>query len=209
MKSIQSWYNSILVYSIFSCVYIFLTVLATAFFLSFFEIKRTDEAVPPLFRKGDIIAIKKISLSGYRRGDIVVAKTDSGVKLLRVIGIPGERIEYRKGRFLSEGSELPLSIFNDDELRKIYLTDYDVISEQNGRTRYAVKSNPAINIPETTLADKEFYLAPDVRNTPELFLKIQNSGIRGRVEGIILSREEGILPGSISLPSDNFISANK
>ena len=206
-KTLMSWYNSSVLYSLFSCVNIILTVVAIVLFLSVFEITKADEAQPPLFRKGDLIAIKKINLSGYSSGDIVAVNSGSTGKLLRVIGLPGERIGYTKGRFLSDGSELPLSIFTEEELWKLSLTDYDVISEQNGRVRYAVKGDPSLKIQEIILSAGEYFLAPDIRNTTELFLKNEQSRIKGRVEGILYSGEAGILPGRTSLPSENFISA--
>ena len=208
-KAILSWYSSPLFYSFFSSVNILFTVISMVFFFSFFEITKTDEAHPPLFRKGDIIVIKKFIPSGYNRGDVVAVKSGAAEKILRVIGLPGERIEYRKGRFLSEGSELPLSIFTEEELRKLSLTDYDVISEHNGKVRYAVKRNPALSIPEIQLSDSEYYLAPDIRNQPELFIKAEPAMIKGRIEGILFSGEAGILPCGTSLPSDNFISASQ
>ncbi len=205
-KTLMSWYNSSVFYSLFSCVNIILTVIVAALFLSVFEITKIDEAQPPLFRKGDLIAIKKITLSGYSSGDVVAVNIGSTLKLLRVIGLPGEKIGYTKGRFLSEGSELPLSIFTEEELRKLSLTDYDVISEQNGRVRYAVKGDPALKIAEIVLSAGEYFLAPDIRDTSELFLKAEQFRIKGRVEGVLYSGETGILPGGTSLPSDNFIS---
>lgn len=205
-KSLLSWYNSAVLYSIFISTNILLTAAGAAIFISFFEIKKTDEAQPPLIRKGDFIIIKKIIPSGYNSGDIVAVKTGSDEKLLRVIGLPGEKISYVKGRFLSDGSELPLSIFTEEELRELPLTDYDVISEQNGKVRYAVKGDPDHNIPEIALKDKEYFLAPDIRDVPELFLKAESAQIKGRVEGILFSPADGILPGETSLPSDNSIS---
>jgi len=206
-KALLAWYNSAVFYSVFSSVNIILTIVAAAFFLSFFEIEKTGEAHPPLFRDGDIIIIKKITPSGYSSGDIVAVKTESGEKLLRVMGLPGERIAYINGRFLSDGSELPLSIFTEEELRKLSLTDYDVISEQNGKVRYAVKGTTDLKIQNLTLSDHEYYLAPDIRNIPELFLKADSGRIKGRVEGILFSRGAGILPGGTSLPADNYISS--
>lgn len=208
-KALLSWYNSALFYSIFSAVNIILTIVAAAFFLSFFEIKKTDEARPPLFSEGDIIIIKKIIPSGYSSGDIVAVKTESGEKLLRVIGLPGEKIAYINGRFLSDGSELPLSIFTEEDLLKLPLTDYDIVSEQNGNVRYAVKGDPGHIVPELSLSGHEYFLAPDIRNKPELFLKAESLRIKGRVEGILFSSGGGILPGGTSLPADNSISAGQ
>ena len=208
-KALLSWYNSALFYSIFSSVNIILTIFAAAFFLSFFEIKKTDEARPPLFSEGDIIIIKKIIPSGYSSGDIVAVETESGEKLLRVIGLPGEKIAYINGRFLSDGSELPLSIFTEEDLLKLPLTDYDIVSEQNGNVRYAVKGDPGHIVPELSLSGHEYFLAPDIRNKPELFLKAESLRIKGRVEGILFSRGGGILPGGTSLPADNSISAGQ
>lgn len=207
-KAILSWYNSVLFYSLFSCINIILTIISLALFLSFFEIKKTEEPHAPLFRKGDLIAIKKITPSGYSSGDVVAVKSEAGEQLLRVIGLPGEKIEYRTGRFLSEDSELPLSIFTEEELRKLPLTDYDVISEQNGKVRYAVKGDLSLKIPQIILSDKEYYLAPDIRNIPDQFLKVDTSRIIGRVEGILFSRDAGILPGGTHLPADNSITAD-
>jgi len=206
-KSLLSWYNSAAFYSVFSCVNIFLTLIVIMLFFSFFEIKKTAEDYPPLFRKGEIILIKKIVQSEYSPGDVVICRTVSGEKILRVLGIPGERVEYSKGRFFSEDSELPLSIFTEEELKNLSLTDFDVISEQNGTIRYAVKNDLSYNHPEILLTVNEYFLAPDIRIFHELFLKKSAAEIKGRVEGILISTETGILPGKTSLPSENSISA--
>lgn len=202
-KALLSWYNSAAFYSVFAFINILLTVVALGLFLSFFDIKKIREDSPPLFRRGDLIAVKKITPSGYSNGDIVAVETDAGEKLLRIIGVPGESISYEKGRFLSDNSELTLSIFTEEDLIKLSLTDFDVVSEQNGGVRYPVKNKVSVNTAGTLLPANEFFLAPDIRVSPEFFVKTASAKIHGRVEGILFSYETGLLPGEMSLPAEN------
>lgn len=199
------WYNSAAFYSVFIFINVLFTAVALLLFISFFGIKKVQEETPPLFRKGDLIAVKKLNPTGYSRGDIVEVQTVTGGKLLRVIGIPGEKISYSRGRFLSDSSELPLSIFTEEELGKFSLTDYDVVSEQNSNVLYPVKNSTPAETQEVLLTADEYYLAPDTRTSPEYFRKAAKREIRGRVEGILLSGEGGLLPGRLSLPAENII----
>lgn len=202
-KAIFAWYNSISFYTIYSLTTISLTIAAFMIFISFFEFKIVREDTPPLFRKDDIISVKKINPGGYSRGDMVIEVTGSSQKILRVIGLPGDSISYEKGRFLSDGSELPLSIFNEDELHRMSLTDYDVISELNGKRRYPVKGNSAEKKSAVETTANQYYLAPDIRSTTGSFIITDSGNINGRVEGIFLSSGRGIFPGELSIPADS------
>ncbi|HOP65188.1 MAG TPA: S26 family signal peptidase [Spirochaetota bacterium] len=200
-----SWYNSRFYYSLYTLAAVTLTLLSVIIFFSFFNLQKVQKETQPLFRKGDIIAVRKTDREGYRHGDIVIADTGSGDELLRIIGTPGETISYSKGRFISGGSELHLSIFSEEELSLFNLTDYDVISEQNGSVRYPARGRSAENTPSTPLISGEYFLAPDSRESSSLFIKADTTKIRGRVDGIIFSGWKGILPGRITLPADNSI----
>ncbi len=202
-KSQLLWYNSSLFYSIYTLITVTITILAILLFTTFFEIKQLPGDTPPLFRMNDIIAIKKINLKGYTHGDMVTTEADSTWVPVRVIGVPGESISCKKGRFLSDGSELPLSIFNEAELKKLALTDYDVISEINGQRRYPVRKGNSLKSSPVFLKENIYFLAPDVRESSDSFITASSGTIHGRVEGIIFSRSTGFFPGRISLPAEN------
>ncbi len=206
-KAYLSRYNSAAFYSLFILLNLLLTAFSAGVFFSTFEIKRAAEDTPPLIKKGSFIVVKKLHDAGYTAGDMVKADAEGGVKYLRVIGVPGDKISCDKGRILSDGSELPRSIFSEEELGKFYLSDYDVVSEQNGNVRYPVKSDVSLKMPETLLAADEYMLAPDIRTSAVSFIRITSAGIRGRIEGIIYSPGAGFLPGRISIPADNTVSA--
>lgn len=206
-KAYLSWYNSALFYLLFMIISILLTAFSAGVFFSTFEIKRASADAPPLIKKGSFIIVKKLHNAEYTAGDMVKAEIQNGVTYLRVIGVPGDKISCEKGRILSDGSELPRSIFSEEELGKFSLSDYDVVSEQNGNVRYPVKSDVSLKMPETLLAADEYMLAPDIRTTAESFIRITSGGIRGRIEGIIYSPGSGFLPGKISIPADNTLSA--
>jgi hypothetical protein len=163
-----------------------ITIVSAAIFFSFFSIMRVNRNYPPIIEQGDIALIKKTENPAYRSGEMIVLK-DENSSLVRIIGIPGESITCEKGRFSIDKSELPLSIFTEDELKKFSLTDYDVISETQGEFKYPViqnKSNYKLNI---SLKDDRYFAVPDDRNDLAGYAVVKTGHIYGRLEGLLFS----------------------
>jgi hypothetical protein len=122
----------------------------------------------------------------YKKGEMIVLK-DENLSLARIIGISGESITSEKGRFSINRSELPLSIFTEDELKSFSLTDFDVISETQGEFKYPViqnRSNYKLNI---FLKEDRYFVVPDDRNDIAGYAAVRNSNIYGRLEGLLFS----------------------
>ncbi|PKL16955.1 MAG: hypothetical protein CVV49_13585 [Spirochaetae bacterium HGW-Spirochaetae-5] len=163
-----------------------ITIISAAVFFSFFSVIRVGQNYPPIIEPGDFALIKKSENPVYKSGEMIVLK-DENLNLARIIGIPGEIISSEKGRFSVDRSELPLSIFTEEELNKFSLTDYDVISETQGEFKYPViqnKSNYKLNI---SLKDGRYFAVPDDRNDLAGYAAVKTSNIYGRLEGLLFS----------------------
>ncbi len=163
-----------------------LTIVSATLFFSFFSITRVNLNYPPIIESGDIALIKKSENQAYRKGEMIVLK-DENLSFARIIGIPGESITSEKGRFSVDRSELPLSIFTEDELNMFSLTDLDVISETQGEFKYPViqdKSNYKLNI---SLKEDRYFAVPDDRNDLAGYSAVKKINIYGRLEGLLFS----------------------
>lgn len=58
------------------------------------------ESMMPTLHDKDIMILDKISprISGYKRFDIVVVKIPGETLIKRIVGLPGEKIEYKDGK---------------------------------------------------------------------------------------------------------------
>ena len=175
--------RSIIVFALFNVI---ITTLSIAIFLSNFSVKRSNNGSDPLISKGDIIVLKKSGEGSFNRGEMVLLKEDK-FHFTRIIGLYGENISYKNGRFSINGSELIKNIFTEPEMKKLSLTDYDVISESDGSIKYPVIQNKDNSTYKNTLKNKEYLSAPDNRASISEFAVIKNEDIYGRVEGILFS----------------------
>lgn len=62
----------------------------------------------PTFRQGDYILVRTCEdpARAPKRGDIVVVATDEARYVKRVVGLPGERVEFTAGMLLIDGDRL-------------------------------------------------------------------------------------------------------
>ena len=62
----------------------------------------------PTLRQGDYILVSTCEdlARAPKRGDIVVVATDGGSHVKRVVGLPGERVEFTEGVLLVDGDRL-------------------------------------------------------------------------------------------------------
>jgi len=184
--------------AVFALLNLIITILAIAVFASNFSIMRSNNSAAPLMSKGDFIVLKKSGEGSFNRGEMVLLnKTialfderfvlDHEFNFARIIGLYGENISYKKGRFYIDGSDLFQSIFTESEMRKLALTDYDVISESDATIKYPVIQKKDDFTYKNTLKNNEYLAAPDNRESAEEFTVVKGEGIRGRVEGILFS----------------------
>ena len=90
------------------------SVLLTYSVLFFVQISRvTGHSMDPTFHDGEIVLVNRrfYQMKDVSYGDVVIAETDRGgnVKeqiIKRVIGKPGDRLEYRDGVMYRNGSEI-------------------------------------------------------------------------------------------------------
>ena len=70
----------------------------------------------PTLRNGDIMLLNEIGyrLNGVDRFDIVVIDTDDDVIIKRVIGLPGEKIEYAYNKLYVNGENVVENFKHDD-----------------------------------------------------------------------------------------------
>ena len=173
--------QSIIIFAIFNVI---ITIISIVIFLSGFSIMRSYTGSDPLIVKGDIIVLKKVNTDSFKRGEMVLLKgTESA---FRIIGLYEENIVYKKGRFSIDGSELFQSIFTEFEMKKLSLTDYDVISESDGVTKYPVIQKKDNFTYKNTLKNNEYLAAQDNRDLSE-FVIVKGEEIYARVEGILFS----------------------
>ncbi len=163
-----------------------LTLLSAAVFFSFFSVIHIKTGYPPFIEEGDIAVVKKINNRFYNRGEMTVVK-NSDYSFVRIIGQPGETVTYNKSRFSVNDSELFQSIFTENEMKKFYLTDYDVISETSGMFKYPVIQNKDKHLIKVILKNDEYFAAPDDRNEVSGFVTLKTRNIYGRMEGILFS----------------------
>ena len=198
----SSWYNSLPSYILYGFLSSLLTLLSLIVFFSFFGIEKITDDAAPLMRKGDIIAVKKISRERFSRGELILMKKDGAVKIARIIALPGENVSCEKGRFIVDDYELPLTIFTENELHNLSVSDYDVISEQNGTWRYPViKGSRDLNM-KAVPDEKRYFVSPDDRRDSASMSRVSLEDITARVEGILYSPFSGVLPGEPYLPAE-------
>lgn len=90
------------------------SVLLTYSLLFFVQISRvTGHSMDPTFHDGEIVLVNRrfYQMKDVSYGDVVIAETDRGgnVKeqiIKRVIGKPGDRLEYRDGAMYRNGREI-------------------------------------------------------------------------------------------------------
>ena len=186
-------YNTAAFYIIFSISGTILTLLSIIFFMFFFNFHRTAEPAEPLFETNDIILTSRIPGRGYYHGEAVLIKTGNTFSIERIIAVPGEKASYINSRFSVNGSELPLSIFSENELHKMPLSSYDVVSELNGPYKYPVRQKKGKSGQKFNLPDGEYLTAADDREKENFYTRVSTLEIWGRVEGSLISFNRKIL----------------
>lgn len=107
--------------------YVIVAVVVILLFLYVISFQQVmGPSMNPTFNENDIVLISKVhyKLSDVKRGDIVVLEHD-GVKNLikRVVGLPGEHIEYKNGKLYINGV-----IYSEKYLDELVTPDFNITS---------------------------------------------------------------------------------
>ncbi len=180
-------YNTPAFYVIFSIAGTILTLLSIIFFMFFFSFHKAAESAEPLFESNDLILTSRIPGREYSHGETVLIKTDGTYSIERIIALPDEKAAYINSRFSLNGSELPLSIFSENELRQMPISSYDVVSEMNGPYKYPVRQKKGKSGIKFNLKGDEYLTASDDREIENFYTIINHKNIAGRVEGSLIS----------------------
>ena len=134
-----------IVKNILSYVLVIGIALLIKFFI-FLPIRVNGTSMEPNLKDGDIMILNEIGyrINGVKRFDIVVVNSDGEKIIKRVIGLPGETLEYRNGTLYinneevienfphGETNDFSLSELNIDKIPKDY---YFVMGDNRGNSK--------------------------------------------------------------------------
>ncbi len=188
-------YNSAIFYLIFSVINITATALGIASLGGFFKIEKfTMESATPLFKKDDMILINKFNLRDYRKGELVIYNKKNQKDIGRILAKEGDRVKIINNYFYINDVPIALSSFNDSDMAILQIDDYsDIISESINGIAYPVKTfiTERPKASEKTILiikKKKLLIVKDNRKSKKYYDVIERNSIRGRVEGIIFSK---------------------
>ncbi len=98
----------------------------------FSPIKVNGPSMNPTLYDGDIMILNEIGyyLNGLKRFDIVVVNTDNSKIIKRVIGLPGEHVEFKDNKLFINGEEIKEDFSHDVTHNfKLEELDYEIIPD--------------------------------------------------------------------------------
>lgn len=110
-------------------IFIIIAILITKFFI--LDVARVQgDSMNPTLKNNDLLLYSKIS-NNYSRFDIVIIKIDNKYYIKRIIGLPGETIEYKDNKLLVN-KELVKESFDTTEVNDFSLNQvcsYEIIPQ--------------------------------------------------------------------------------
>jgi len=161
-------------------IIIIFVVLIRTFIMTPIDV--SGESMYPTLHNKDIMLLYKLRLKtvGIRRFDIVVIDTDEGKLIKRVIGLPGEKIQYK----IED---------NGDSRKAILLINGEVVEENfisdTARVNTCKYDNTDICDNEVTIPEGEYYVMGDNRGVSKdsrMIGTISKKDIKGITSFIIL-----------------------
>ena len=87
------------------CFFVIFLLSILYFFLNIEFAKVDGKSMQPTLNNNDIVIYKR-NIKNIKRFDIVIFKFNNSLFIKRVIGLPGEKIEYRKNNLYVNGEEV-------------------------------------------------------------------------------------------------------
>lgn len=108
----------------------YVLVIGIALLIKFFifsPIKVNGTSMEPNLKDGDIMILNEIGylINGVNRFDIVVVDNDGEKIIKRIIGLPGEKVEYRDNKLYINGEEVTEN-FKHGETKDFNLSDINL-----------------------------------------------------------------------------------
>ena len=115
----------------------YIIVIVVVFLLFIFVVGIQQVVGPsmnPTLNEGDIIIVNKLlyNIGDINRNDVIVISQDEKYMIKRVVGLPGETVEYKDNYVIVDGIKYDEKFINDDVITNDFsITDlgYDVIPD--------------------------------------------------------------------------------
>lgn len=103
-------------------IIIFFVVIIRLFIAT--PVKVNGSSMSPTLKNGDTMILYKLTkkIRGIKRFDIVVVQTDSGKLIKRVIGLPGDKIEYKIEKD-KDDNEIGVLYVNGKKTEETFISD--------------------------------------------------------------------------------------
>ena len=111
-------------------ILIYVLVIGIALLIKFFiftPIRVNGTSMVPTLEDGDIMILNEIGyrINGLKRFDIAVANVDGERLIKRVIGLPGETVEYKYNKLYINGEEIKED-FEHEDTKDFSLSDINI-----------------------------------------------------------------------------------
>ena len=151
--------------------YIYIIIIVLVILLKLFVItpvRVNGTSMTPTLEEGDIMLLNKLGRNNIKRFDIVVIDNKDEDLIKRVIGLPGEKIEYKDNKLYVNGKK---------------------VNEKFTKKKYELLNNYSIDSLEHSTIPKDYYFVlgdnrPNSLDSEEIGF-IHKGNIRGKANFVI------------------------
>lgn len=151
--------------------YIYIIIIVLVILLKLFVItpvRVNGTSMTPTLEEGDIMLLNKLGRNNIKRFDIVVIDNKDEDLIKRVIGLPGEKIEYKDNKLYVNGKK---------------------VNEKFTKKKYELLNNYSIDSLEHSTIPKDYYFVlgdnrPNSLDSEEIGF-IHKDNIRGKANFVI------------------------